>query len=314
MAGRTLMASRNSTGNTSERWDVLPRPLIVAPTPTPFSADGGIDCDAMVGNIAKWRETSLSGFVLNTENGEESFLSEEERMTLIRTVAEVREDRLLIAGVDHPSTLETLRRAEVYAEAGADLIRLRFPRGTQIDSYLNEVLPRMPRRVMLIHQMAPGMFLSHGTANAGTPQQIGEWASLPNVVGYIASADMRFETQVRFHVPSHIQFWTANGSLVLAGILAGADGACMMLANIFPNEARKIFLALEESDYRTAHRLQQQLVSADWEILSRRAAGLKAALQLLGFQTGDPRSPQSACDEASRASIAAALKLDGRTS
>jgi len=272
-------------------------PLIVAPTPTPFADDGSLDLGAMERNIARWLKTTLSGFVLNTENGEESFLSDTERGDLIRIVSEHRGDRLLIAGVDHPSTRETLRRAEEYASLGADMIRLRIPRLTpRRDEYFAEVLPRMPLPVILIHQMAPGMFLSHGTAPAATPEKIGEWTSMPNVAGYIASADIRFETRVRRFVPEDREFWTANGSLILPGIFMGANGACMMLANVLPDQSRYIFDAVARGDLAAAQAMQKSLVDADWEILSRQAAGLKAALTLLGFEFIGPRAPQEPCN------------------
>ena len=287
----------------------VPKPIIVAPTPTPFSANGGLDLDAMGRNIVRWLGTTLSGFVLNTENGEESFLSDAERIDLIRVVAQHRGDRLLLAGIDHPSTRETLRRADDYAALGADMLRLRIPRlTTRRDEYFAEVLPRMPLPIMLIHQMAPGMFLSQGTAPAASPNRIGEWTQMPNVAGYIASADMRFETRVRRFVPDDREFWTANGSLILAGVQIGATGACMMLANLFPDEARQIFDDVASGELASAHNRQRQLFDADWEILSRQAAGLKAALNSLGFELGNPRAPQQPCDAESENAIRQALQ------
>ena len=284
-------------------------PIIVAPTPTPFRSDGVVDLDGMSRNIAKWLETTLSGFVLNTENGEESFLSDAERADLIRVTHEARGDRLLVAGVDHPSTLETLRRAEQYIALGANMIRLRIPRMTdRLDDYFSEVLPRMPAPTILIHQMAPGMFLSNATQPAGSPEQIGGWVSMPNVEGYIASADLRFETRVRRFVPRDRQFWIGNGAIVLAGILLGANGGCMMLANLFPDQVRSIFDRSATGDLKQAHAIQQRLFDVDWEILSRRVAGIKAALVSRGFEMGEPRSPQSACNAESVRQIVAAIE------
>jgi 4-hydroxy-tetrahydrodipicolinate synthase len=286
-----------------------PAPLIVAPTPTPFQESGQVDFGAMNRNIERWLKTSLSGFVLNTENGEEGFLSDAERLQLVQEVAGQRQNRLLIAGVDHPSSLETLRLAELYANAGADLIRLRIPRLTlQRDEYFQQTLPRMPVPVMLIHQMAPGQFLSQGAGPAATPEMIGEWSRMENVLGYIASADMRFESRVRHFIPHESQFWTANGSLILSGILAGANGACMMLANLFPNQARQIFEQMAQGQIGPALEVQKSLVAADWEVLSRRAAGLKAALRELGFELSGPRCPQLPCTPNEVAAIRAALE------
>ena len=49
-------------------------PIIVAPSPTPFRHDDKVDFAAIEQNVARWLKTPLSGFVLNSENGEEAFL------------------------------------------------------------------------------------------------------------------------------------------------------------------------------------------------------------------------------------------------
>ena len=53
-----------------------------------------------------------------TANGEETLLSEDEKVSIITTVNQARlGERFVIAGIDVGSTLETLRLAERYATA-----------------------------------------------------------------------------------------------------------------------------------------------------------------------------------------------------
>ena len=47
-------------------------PILVAPMPTPFTKDDKVDLKAIESNSLKWINTDLSGFVMGTENGEES--------------------------------------------------------------------------------------------------------------------------------------------------------------------------------------------------------------------------------------------------
>ena len=108
------------------------QPIVVAPTPTPFRDDDeqSVDFGALERNIGRWLETPLSGFVVVTANGEETMLSESERLDTVRVVASSHEGRkFVIAGVDERSARETLRLSENYAKAGADFIRMRIPRG-----------------------------------------------------------------------------------------------------------------------------------------------------------------------------------------
>ena len=275
----------------------IDNPIIVAPTPTPFGRNDSVDIGALQRNIDRWIRTPLSGFVLNSENGEEAFLSEEEKLRIVRCVKQVcGDEKLVIAGIDSPSVTDTLRLAEAFAAAGADYIRLRIPRLTDnVADYLHHVIPRCSTPVYIINQPAPGMFLSSTAPRSVTAEQIGDVTAIDRVAGYIASADLRFEARVRTFVPAQKHFWTGNGSLLLAGAVIGADGACLMLGNVAPQECVNVLKLESQGDLAAARTIQDRLHEADWQILSRRAAGLKAALTLQGFDAGVPRAPSSAC-------------------
>ena len=88
---------------------------------------------------------------------------------------------------------------------------------------------------------------------------------------------------------------SGNASLLLAGAMIGADGACMMLGNVAPRECLDILRLAKAGELAQAQSIQTRILETDWQILSRRAAGLKAALGLLGFETGLPRAPSPAC-------------------
>ena len=79
--------------------------------------------------------------------------------------------RFVIAGIDVPSRTETLRLAERYAKAGADLVRVRIPRNLsahEVTRYFHEVTRKSPVPVVVIHQTfsvvpaaAPETMLNH---------------------------------------------------------------------------------------------------------------------------------------------------------
>ena len=288
-------------------------PIVIAPSPTPFRDDDSVDYGAIERNVQRWLDTPLSGFVLNSENGEEAFLSEAERLEIVRTVDRVRAgQKILVGGVDNPSVTETLRMAEALVEAGVELLRIRIPRLTaNVRGYFEEVVPRAAAPVVIIHQMAPGMFLSSPTSVGASAEVMGELLALDNVYGYITSSDMRFESRVRQFAPPDKRFWACNGALLLAGAVHGFNGACMMFGNISPQKCHDIFQKVLEGDLSGARSLQAQILEADWQILSRRVPGLKAALDLLEFDVGFPRSPTPACDAAGIERIRQAMQNAG---
>lgn len=285
-------------------------PIIIAPSPTPFAEDDSVDYGAIERNVERWLATPLAGFQLNSENGEEGFLSEDERLEIIRTVRGVCDDKkTIIGGIDSPSVTETLRLAERLVDAGADLLRLRIPRLTaNIHGYFEQVVPRAPAPVVINHQVAPGMFLSGPTNIGASAELIGELTALDNVFAYTMSDNLRFESRVKLFVPRSKRFWALNGILLLPAAALGANGAAMMLGNVFPQECREVMRLAMAGKLHEAQALQTRLVEVDWQILSRGAAGVKAALDVIGYEGGRPRRPSLPCDAAAVEQIRAAIE------
>ena len=293
----------------------IDKPILVAPMPTPFTIQDRVDLKAIESNSIKWIKSELSGFVLGTENGEETLLSHNEKLDIFKTVCNILKDKkLIVAGVDNPSISGTLKESEKYAELGADLIRIRIPRRRDtIDKYFDEVLKYISKPVLIIHQMSPGGFDSSMTTEGANPDQIGRFCDNDNVFGYIASHLVRFEMMTRKYVHQSKQFWVPNAMLMPTMSLEGANGGCFMLGNIAPKICRNIIKLGLEGNYNDAKNLNDNLIDLDWNILSRGAAGIKYALDLLGFVGGDPRKPLKILSEIDRKIIKDSLSASGIT-
>ena len=283
-------------------------PIVVAPTPTPFASDDAVDYDALERNIERWLETPLSGFVLTTANGEELALSEAERIEIVRVVAAAHGgQRFTIAGIDNPSTLDTLRLADGYAAAGADMVRVRVPRGlsdSAVETYFDAITRHAPLPVVVIHQTFSGV-------PAASPETLGAVCSMENVFGYITDHDIRFEAYVRSEVPDSRRFWICNGGLLAYGALMGANGACMWLGNIAPKLCMDIMTHGLLGQFADARRLQESASALDRTIIRYGTPGVKEALRLLGFEGMRSRLPIARVDEASSAQIRGVLVAEG---
>ena len=283
-------------------------PIVVAPTPTPFTEDDAVDYDALERNIGRWLETPLSGFVLTTANGEELALSEWERMEIVRVATRVHGGRnFVIAGIDNPSTRETLRLAESYAAAGADMVRVRVPRGLvdfAVEAYFQAVTRRSPLPVVVIHQTFSGV-------PAASPEVLGTVCAMDNVFGYITDHDIRFEVYVRAEVPASRRFWICNGGLLAYGGLMGANGACMWLGNVAPKLCVDIMTFGLRGKFAEARQLQESASRLDRTIIRYGTPGVKEALRLLGFEGMRPRSPTPGVDKDATQRIRAVLESEG---
>lgn len=262
----------------------------------------------MARNVEKWLRTPLSGFVIGTAVGEETSLGEDEKVAIVRTVHAARDGRrVLIAGIDVPSVSETLRLAERYAAAGADLVRVRLPRNlpsAQVESYFGEVASGAPIPIIAIHQ-------TFDTGPAAPPEVIGAICGLGNVFGYITDRDLRFEGWVRPYVPDHRRFWICNGGLLAYGTLLGANGACMWLGNIAPALCMDIVKAGYDGDFARARELQTAASVLDREVGRLGPGAVKAALSALGYEMSGPRAPRRGVNAEERIAIEDALNTAG---
>ncbi|MEO1983125.1 MAG: dihydrodipicolinate synthase family protein, partial [Fuerstiella sp.] len=247
---------------------------------------------ALERNVQRWLATPATGFLVGSQTGEEFCLSEEEKLAIATTVRKnLDERRFLMGGINCPSVTETLRRAEAFADVGAEVVRVRFLRGASlIEPYVREVLPRCPAPVLLMHQCDPASF-GIAAAPAAAPEILAGVADMDNVFGYVTDHDVRFEARVRRLLTRNQRFWICNGSLMLHGTLIGCNGTTTAFSNIWPAALDELLRQGMAGRYVEAQQLQQHVQKIDAVMLPYRAVGVKAALRLLGFEGMRPRSP-----------------------
>jgi dihydrodipicolinate synthase/N-acetylneuraminate lyase len=267
-------------------------PIVNIPIVVPFDEADRVDHDALSRNVERWMKTPATGFLVGSQTGEEWFLSEDEKLAVARTVGQtLGEKQVLLGGIDCPSVTETLRRAEAFAEAGAEMVRIRFPRGeSTVESYFKQVLARCPVAVLLMHQPEPVSFGLAGRP-AASPEVLAAIANMDNVFGYVTDHDLRFEVRVRDLVVSEKRFWICNGSIILQGTLIGCNGTTTAFSNIWPEALHTLLKLGMEGRYEEAQPLQQHVRRIDAIMLPWLAAGVKASLKLLGFEGMVPRNP-----------------------
>lgn len=267
-------------------------PIVNIPMAIPFDESDQVDHGALSRNVERWMKTPATGFLVGSQTGEEWFLNETEKLEAARTVAQTLNDsRVLIGGIDCPSVTETLRRAEAFADAGAEMVRVRFPRGeSTIPSYFEQVLARCPVPVLLMHQPEPVSFGLAGRP-AASPEVLASIANMDNVFGYVTDHDLRFEVRVRDLVSPEKRFWICNGSIILQGTLIGCNGTTTAFSNIWPEALHTLLKLGMAGRFEEGQLLQKHIRKIDAIMLPWLAAGVKASLKLLGFEGMVLRNP-----------------------
>ena len=267
-------------------------PIVVAPTNMPFNADESLDLDALSRNVDKFCETALSGFVVGSYGGEEFHMGEPEKVLSIKTVVEAHAGRkFVIAGIDALSPTEAVRLSNLYAEAGADMVRVRIPpaagkgNAAPIQDYFEQVTSKSPIPVVIIHQPKTPMGVDV------TPAEVRAITSFENVFAYIMSLNYRYECRISSFVSDAVKFWTCNGSLLMPGGMIGAVGACLLFGNWGPHIARDIIQACLDGRYAEARELQERINRIDFLGMSWGVGVQKTGLSLLGYEGTVPRKP-----------------------
>ena len=267
-------------------------PIVVAPTNMPFNSDESLDLDALSRNVDKFCETALSGFVVGSYGGEEFHMGEPEKVLSIKTVVEAHAGRkFVIAGTDALSPTEAVRLSNLYAEAGADMVRVRIPpaagkgNAAPIQDYFEQVTSKSPIPVVIIHQPKTPMGVDV------TPAEVRDITSFENVFAYIMSLNYRYECRISSFVADAVKFWTCNGSLLMPGGMIGAVGACLLFGNWGPHIARDIIQACLDGRYAEARELQERINRIDFLGMSWGVGVQKTGLSLLGYEGTMPRKP-----------------------
>jgi 4-hydroxy-tetrahydrodipicolinate synthase len=290
----------------------MPRPgLIVAPL-TPFTADLKVDETALRRQIDYVvRECAATMVVAaGVETQEYTYLDFDERKALVRRTVEFVDGRVpVMVGVTHPSFRTAIALAHEAERYGAAAIQLLAPlrpfagAPTQSDliGYFEKVGRETSLPLTLYLNPGPGADVSIADTIA--------LAKLPRVQ-FIkeSSRDLARVSRLIVEIDraGHARYFTTM-QMLLASIELGGSGATMPppAAEI----ARHVIDAFVAKDYERAAQLQLQfaLFPGKW-MQHGLAPTMKAAMNLVGVQVGDPYPPYAALSRDDMAGLAAYLK------
>lgn len=288
----------------------------LAPVVTAFdSVTGDLDVVSHRENLRRWMASDLLGVVVAGSTGEAVLLDEDELGLLVETSRPlVPEDRLLVVGTGAEATRSVVGRTRRAAEAGADAVLVKPPayyRGEMtpevLRAHFQEVADASPVPVIL-YQVP----LRFATLELSTGL-VAELSEHENVVGIKDSrGDLDLLARLLEAVRPGFQVLVGDGARFYGALEVGAVGGILAVANLAPDEAAEIHRAARSQRGSAAGRIQERIAPLHTEIVGRRGVpGVKAALELLGYRAGPPRSPLPALPERERDRVAAVLQHAG---
>ena len=148
------------------------------------------------------------------------------------------------------------------------------------------------------------------TGIAIAPETVARLGEHENILGIKdSSSDVLNLAEMLRLVPEDFAVLTGNGPLLYAALSAGARGAILAVAGIAARLSIAIFAAVAAGKHERALDLQRRLTPLARAVTTRYGiGGLKAALDMLGYQGGMVRAPLSSPGEDARREIARLLE------
>jgi 4-hydroxy-2-oxoglutarate aldolase len=267
---------------------------IFPPIPTPFDEQERVDLDRLSENLARWELEPLDGYVVGGSNGEFVSLSQDERLQVVRHVcAQADTDKLIIAGSGVHSTRETILQTEAMAKLGAQAALVVTPgyyKGRMDEQALIAHYTRVAD-----HSPVP-IILYNVPANTGINMDADTIVPLSEHANIVAEITQR--------APKDFQVLAGSASFLLSALVVGAVGTISALANIAGRALSELMQAFEKGDLEQAKKIQQNLVLPNSAVTNRfGVAGLKFALDLVGYYGGLPRSPLQGLNDEQRSQV-----------
>ncbi|NIP84426.1 MAG: dihydrodipicolinate synthase family protein, partial [Planctomycetales bacterium] len=235
-----------------------------------------------------------AGYVALGSNGEAPLLDADESTALVRAVREAMAPGMrLIAGAGRESTRDTISACHVAAGAGAEAVLVITPwyykramSGDALRSHFEAVADASPIPVLLYNM----------PANTGVNIPVSTVAQLaphPNIVGIKdSSGNIGQLSAILRATPDDFAVMVGNTGAFLPGMLLGATGGILALANVAARQTVALYQAARAGQLDEARALNDQLVPVGVAVTATYGiAGLKAALDMLGYAGGPPRPP-----------------------
>lgn len=287
---------------------------VFPPIPTPFTPAGEIAYRQLRENLERWNAFELSGYVVLGSNGEAVYLSESEKLHILETARQaIPPDRLLIAGTGCESTRQTITLTKQAAELGASaalVVTPHFFAGKMTPASLTAHFQAVADAAlipMLIYNVPK---FTHVDIDAPT---IIELAQHPNIVGIKDSGgDVAKLANVLRQVDPSFQYLAGSAGFFLAALTLGAVGGVLALANVAPQQAIDIYRLSGAGQLGQAVELQRRMVPVNNAVTARFGiAGLKGALDMLGYYGGPVRRPLLELTDGEREALRGVLKEGG---
>ncbi|MBI2477872.1 MAG: 4-hydroxy-tetrahydrodipicolinate synthase [Planctomycetia bacterium] len=277
---------------------------------TPFKG-GEVDYDTLRSQVEFQIEAGTVCLVPTGTTGESPTLSHEEHERVISAVVEAAAGRAkVMAGTGSNSTAEALRLTKWAAKEGADAALLVAPyynKPTQQGFYEHYKAVAEAVGIPICIYNIPGR-----TGKNIEPETIARLGEISNIT-MVKEATGSLDQASQVLATTNLTLLSGDDSLTLPFMSVGGEGVISVVGNIVPKDMIALVEAYNAGDAVKAREWHFKLFALCRDMLgiATNPIPVKAALEMLGRDTGDLRLPMTPLDEQGQQKLHATLLAYG---
>ena len=265
---------------------------------TPFNEDETINYPELKKLIEFQIENGTDAIIICGTTGEASTLTDEEQIDCVRYAVEVVNKRIpVIAGAGSNHTSHAIELAQGCEKAGADAVLLVTP-------YYNKTTQKglIKHYKMIAESINIPIILYNVPSRTGlniTPKTCYELSKIKNIVAIKeASGNISQVAEIAALCGPDFDIYSGNDDQVLPLLALGGKGVISVLANVAPRYTHDMVASYLNGDTKTATKMQlDALHLINMLFCETNPIPVKAAVGLMGYNTGNCKMPLCEMDE-----------------
>ena len=264
---------------------------------TPFKEDGQIDFNRLQEHVEFQVAAGTTAVVPTGTTGESPTLSHEENDRVIKAVVEAAAGRIkVMAGTGSNSTAEALRLTQTAEKSGADAALVVAPyynKPMQEGFYHHYKTLAEAVDIPICIYNIPGR-----TGKNIEPQTIIRLAEYKNIT-MVKEATGMMDQASQIIAETDLTLLSGDDSVTLPFMSLGGRGVISVIGNLVPQDMIALCKAIDAGDYTEARKLHYKTftLARDMLSLATNPIPIKAAMQMLGRDTGLLRMPMTPLEE-----------------
>lgn len=270
---------------------------------TPFTTDGRVDVQALRDQVNFQIEAGTTCLCPVGTTGESPTLTHDEHEQVISEVVQAASGRVkVMPGTGSNSTAEAMRLTNWAAREGADAALMVAPyynKPTQEGFYEHYKAIAEAVEIPICVYNIPGR-----TGKNIEPETIQRLAELQNIT-MVKEATGSMDQASQILAETDLTVLSGDDSMTLPLMSVGGEGVISVVGNIVPRDMIQLLQTYQAGDFATAQQWHAKLFTLcrDLLSLSTNPIPIKAAMQMLGRDTGHLRLPMTALDESGQAKL-----------